>query len=83
MDVIVVGSGIAGFAVALALRARGIARLVAACIVVGPWSSAHSQTKEAFVFPSKPIRWIIPSAAGTPPDWLARLFGERLSSAFG
>ncbi len=35
------------------------------------------------VFPSKPIRMIVPAAAGSAADIIARLLGERLSSRLG
>ena len=34
-------------------------------------------------YPSKPIRWIVPSSAGGGNDQLARLFGAKLTEAWG
>ena len=34
-------------------------------------------------FPSKPIRVMVPSSAGTPPDMLARMIGAKLSEHWG
>ena len=40
--------------------------------------AAHAQA-----WPSKPIRWLNPSAAGGPPDIVVRLVAERLAAALG
>lgn len=37
----------------------------------------------ADVYPSKPIRLIVPTVPGVPPDVVARILGEKLSSALG
>lgn len=34
-------------------------------------------------YPSKPIRLIVPSLPGSPPDLVARILGERLAAALG
>ncbi|MGE4112038.1 MAG: Bug family tripartite tricarboxylate transporter substrate binding protein, partial [Burkholderiales bacterium] len=34
-------------------------------------------------YPSKPIRWIVPSSAGGGNDYVARLFGARLTESWG
>ena len=34
-------------------------------------------------WPTKPVRWILPSAAGSAPDVVARLLGDRLSTVWG
>lgn len=39
---------------------------------------AHAQT-----FPSKPIRFVVPSSAGGGNDYLARLFGARITENWG
>ena len=41
-------------------------------------SVAHAQA-----WPTKPVRWILPSAAGSAPDVVARLLGDRLSTVWG
>ena len=38
----------------------------------------HAQT-----YPSKPIRWIVPSSAGGGNDFVARLFGAKLTESWG
>src|SRR5258708_27290264 len=34
-------------------------------------------------YPSKPIRLIVPSLPGSPPDVVARILSDRLAAAFG
>ena len=41
-------------------------------------AAAHAQA-----WPAKPVRWILPSAAGSAPDVVARLLGDRLSTLWG
>lgn len=41
-------------------------------------STAFAQT-----FPTKPIRWVVPSSAGGGNDRLARLFGAKLTQSLG
>jgi tripartite-type tricarboxylate transporter receptor subunit TctC len=52
-----------------------LAALIAACAVFG---AAHAQT-----YPSKPIRLIVPYAAGGTSDILARQIGPKLADAWG
>ena len=46
-----------------------------------PWGQAHAQAQD--VFPSKPIRIVIPTAPGGNLDLLARTVAEKLSAAWG
>ena len=39
---------------------------------------AHAQT-----YPSKPIRFVVPSSAGGGNDYLARLFGAKITESWG
>jgi tripartite-type tricarboxylate transporter receptor subunit TctC len=41
---------------------------------------SHAQTAG---YPNKPIRWVVPSSAGGGNDQLARLFGAKLTEAWG
>ena len=34
-------------------------------------------------FPTKPVRFVVPSAAGGPPDTVARLIGPKMSESWG
>ncbi len=63
-----------------ALRAAGAAAFVAAALgasLIAPaaWSQA--------AYPNKPIKIIVPYAAGVSPDVVARLIGDRLGQALG
>src|SRR2546425_11839732 len=42
---------------------------------------AHAQGRD--VYPSRPVRMIIPAAPGGNPDVLARLLAKRLADTFG
>ena len=49
-----------------------------AFVAMPPWTSAKAQT-----YPSRPVTIIVPLAAGTGMDTLARLYGEQLSQTLG
>ncbi|MES2536911.1 MAG: tripartite tricarboxylate transporter substrate binding protein [Pseudomonadota bacterium] len=49
---------------------------LAAALITTVCTSAWSQTAD---WPTKPVRLLVPAAAGTAPDIMARVLGERLS----
>ncbi len=49
---------------------------VAALLLAAPWAVAQS-------YPAKPVRIIIPGAAGAPPDILSRAMAQPISQALG
>lgn len=50
-------------------------------MALGIQGVAHAATPSAW--PSKPIRLIVPIPPGSPPDVVARIFGEQLVAALG
>lgn len=55
---------------------------LAAMMLGGLFLSAYAAAPPA-VYPSRPIRLIVPAVPGVAPDVVARLLGERLHSAVG
>jgi tripartite-type tricarboxylate transporter receptor subunit TctC len=60
------------------LTRRNTLKSIAACAVFMPASQAFSQN-----FPSKPIRWIVASGAGSSLDAIARAMQDRLAATLG
>jgi tripartite-type tricarboxylate transporter receptor subunit TctC len=57
-------------------------RIVAAgAVALG--TLALAGTVHAQAFPSKPVRWVVPAAAGSAPDIIARLLSERVTGLWG
>lgn len=52
---------------------------VATCVSMLTWTAAQAQDN----WPSKPIRFVVPFAAGVSPDVVARIISEPLSRALG
>lgn len=59
------------------------AALAAACITALMGSTAMAQAPAPAVWPTKPVRIWVPSPAGTAPDIMARVIGDRLSKTWG
>src|SRR5262245_42427808 len=58
------------------LRAAAIASVLA-------WPGSASANDPAAVYPSKPVKVIVASAAGSSPDVVTRLIAEQLSALLG
>lgn len=58
---------------------RFVAAIAVGVAVTAPPSLVQAQQN----FPTKPVRIVVPSAAGGPPDTLARLIGPKLSKSWG
>ncbi len=46
-------------------------------------ASSMAQPRDLEPYPTKPIKLIVPTVPGPPPDVVARLLGEKLAAAFG
>jgi tripartite-type tricarboxylate transporter receptor subunit TctC len=53
---------------------------LAGAAVAAPWAASRTWSQ---TYPTKPVRFIVPLAAGGGTDFLARLVGEYLSRSFG
>jgi tripartite-type tricarboxylate transporter receptor subunit TctC len=58
-------------------------RLLAACALAAPLLAAAPALLAQESYPSKPVRIIVPFAAGGPADVYARFLGQRLSESMG
>src|SRR5262245_60892654 len=59
------------------------ALIFAAAAIEFAVSAAHAQPGADGTYPSRPIRMIVTSEAGSAPDVLARLVGQQLSRSLG
>lgn len=60
-------------------RLLGSCALSLAALALPSWG----QTPAASDWPTKPVRLMVPAAAGTAPDIMARVLGERLAKLWG
>src|SRR5262245_64753978 len=63
-------------------RRHLIALSIALTFAPGLVAKARAQTPKAD-FPHRPVRLVVPVAAGGPTDIVARMLGERLSAKWG
>jgi tripartite-type tricarboxylate transporter receptor subunit TctC len=56
--------------------------LACALLALPMWAATNAAAQSA-AYPSKPIRWIVPYAAGGGSDFLARTIGQTLSTQVG
>ncbi|SFP59133.1 Tripartite-type tricarboxylate transporter, receptor component TctC [Variovorax sp. 770b2] len=68
---------------ALKQTASGISRRVLLCGVSGAALAAHSAVTAQEAWPQKPIRLVVPFAAGGGTDIVARMIGQALSQHLG
>ena len=52
--------------------------VLALCLAMGPFVRVQAQT-----YPSRPIKLLVPLAAGSTADIVSRLVGAELAKAFG
>ena len=57
--------------------------LFTACLLFAAWSFCNTAFGAAAVYPTRPIRWLIPFAPGGGADTLARIISPKLSDALG
>jgi tripartite-type tricarboxylate transporter receptor subunit TctC len=60
------------------VRALTVTLIVALTLALAPFEGAAGQD-----FPSRPVRFVVPYAAGGSGDLLARLLGNKLASIWG
>jgi len=62
---------------------RGFWRAMAASCALCLTGWACAQSPGATAFPTRPVKWIVPFAAGGSGDTIARLLAERMGAALG
>ncbi|QNK74954.1 Bug family tripartite tricarboxylate transporter substrate binding protein [Variovorax sp. PAMC28562] len=58
-------------------------KILASCLLALPLLAASGAMAQAQTFPSKPIRWVVPYAAGGGSDFLARSISQVMSTQIG
>ena len=65
------------------LVARKLILALFACTTLGAVAQTQSTAKADANFPSKPIRVVVPSPPGGPPDLIMRIISPKMSSVLG
>lgn len=65
------------------MRARRIAAVIGCAICAAPVPTGHVHGATTTTFPTKPLRWVVPYAAGGPTDVVARVVGAKLGELWG
>jgi tripartite-type tricarboxylate transporter receptor subunit TctC len=58
-------------------------KYLACALLALPFLAANPAAAQSAAYPTKPIRWIVPYAAGGGSDFLARTIGQTLSTQVG
>jgi tripartite-type tricarboxylate transporter receptor subunit TctC len=67
----------------LSRLSRRATLLAAGALLLGTGSAVNAQTAQTAPFPTKPIRFVIPTAPGGNLDLLARIVADKLTQAWG
>ena len=60
-----------------------ISRRLACAFAIGSFAAVFSTAHAADTYPSKPLRWVIATAAGGGSDAMARMIATQLSAQLG